>query len=148
MTSGWPGPQRATTVKGISGSRPSCSATSRRSVAVTALLPLVLDRPLVVDLALLGLAHEPLQHLLEAGIASGAAVDTGCRVLERLDGQVDLPVLFDGDDLRLDPIVEMKVVLDVPDVVPVDLRDVDQTEPAVFQLEERTEGRDALDGTV
>ncbi len=40
----------------------------------------------------------------------------------------------------------MKVVLDVPDVVPIDLGDMDQAELAAFELEERPVRGDALDG--
>jgi len=38
------------------------------------------------------------------------------------------------------------VLADVPDVVPVDLGDVDEPDAAVLELEERPIGRDALNG--
>jgi hypothetical protein len=40
------------------------------------------------------------------------------------------------------------MLLDVPDVVAVDLRDVDQAELAIFELEERSVRGDALYGAL
>ena len=106
------------------------------------------DRALEVDLALLGLAHEPLQLLLELGVTARTAVDARRGVLEGLDGQVDLPVFLDGDDLGLDLIAEPEVLLDGADVVSVDLGDVYEPDLAVLELQERAVRRDALDGRI
>ena len=77
-----------------------------------------------------------------------AARTHGRGILQGLDREVDLAVLLDGPDLRLDDVALPQVVVDVLDVVPVDLGDVDEAEPAVLELEERAVRRDAFDGAV
>ena len=133
------------------GSRPELPADRleicRPELVAHGLLALVLDRALVVDQPLLGLAHELLQHLLELGIGP-AARSRRCRVLQRLDREIDLAVLLDGDDFRLDDIPLAEVIVDVLHVVPIDLGDVNQPETSVFELEERPVGGDAGDGAV
>jgi hypothetical protein len=105
----------------------------------------VVDGPPVVDLAFLALAHEALELLLELGILAPPQRTVG-RILESLDGEVDLPVFLDGDDLGLNSVVLPKVVPDLPDVVPIDLRDVYQADGAIVDLDERSVRGDALDG--
>jgi hypothetical protein len=112
-----------------------------------ALLALVLDGALVVDQVLFARLHELLEHLLELRIRA-PALTHGRGILQRLDREVDLAVFLDGLDLRLNDIALPKVVVDVLDVVPVDLGDVDEAEPTVLELEERSVRRDAFDGTV
>src|SRR5215467_3812440 len=128
MTSGCPVTQRATTVNQVVGVRPSWAVTASTSErpAIFGSAALVLDGALEVDLALLRLAHETLQLLFELGVAPAAAFDARLRVLERLDREVDLAVLLDGDDLGGHAIADVEVLLDAPNVVPIDLRDVDQ----------------------
>ena len=111
-------------------------------------LSLVLDRALELDLPLFGLPHEPLQLLLELGVPARATVDARRWVLQGLDGQVDLAVFLDGDDLGLDLIAEPEMLLDGADVVSVDLGDVHEPDLAVFELQERAVRRDALDGRI
>lgn len=65
--------------------------------------------------------------------------------MKGLDREVDLPVFLDGNDLGLDPIVQMEMILHVANVVPVDLGDVDQADLAVLELEKRPVRGDALD---
>jgi hypothetical protein len=105
----------------------------------------VLHRALEVDLAFLALAHEALELLLELGVAAAATLH-GRRILEGFDGQVDLPVLLDGPDLRLDLISLAKVLVNVLDVVAVDLGDVHEPDLAVLELQEGPVGCDALYG--
>jgi hypothetical protein len=105
----------------------------------------VLDGALEVDLALLALAHEVLEHGLEPRVASPAG-PRWSRVLEGLDGEVDLSVLLDGDDLRLDDVALPEVLVDVLDVVPVDLGDVPEPDLAPFQGQEGSVGGDSRHG--
>jgi len=128
---------------------PSAAATTRctaRTRSDRPLFPLVLYGALEVDLAFLGLTHEPLQLLLELRVSASLTLHPGSRVLESLDREVDLPVFLDGHDLGLDLVVLAEVFANVADIVPVDLGDVNQADLAVLELEERTIGRDALDG--
>src|SRR5512132_3865961 len=111
------------------------------------LLALVLDGALEVHLALLALAHELLQAGLEVRVGT-AALARGRGVLQRLDREVDLAVLLDGDDLRLDDVVLAKMLVDVLDVVPVDLGDVDEPHLAALQGQEGAVRGDAADGPV
>ncbi len=111
------------------------------------LLALVLDRALVVDQPLLGLTHELLQHLLEFWIGP-APCPRGRRVLECLDREIDLAVLLDGDDLRLHDVSFAEMIVNILDVVAVDLRDVDEPQASVFELEERPVRGDAGNGAV
>src|SRR5438093_9268199 len=112
-----------------------------------ALLALVLDGALEVDLALLALAHELLEHGLEPRVAPPAGARGG-RILEGLDREVDLAVLLDGDDLRLDDVALPEVLVDVLDVVPVDLGDVHEPDLAPFQGQEGPVRGDARHGPV
>jgi hypothetical protein len=131
----------------VNGSRPSCSLTWARSEPRSSewLAALMLDGSPKVDLALLTLSHEPLQLLLEFGV--GAPLQGAwCRVLESLDGEIDLPVFLDGHDLGLNFVVLTEVLADVPDVVAVDLGDVDQADSSVFKLEESSVRGDPLYG--
>jgi hypothetical protein len=107
----------------------------------------VLDGALEVDLALLALAHELLQPGLEVRVGAPARTRRG-RVLERLDRQVDLAVLLDGDDLRLDDVALSQVIVDVLDVVAIDLGDVDEPDLAALEGEEGPVRGDARDGPV
>src|SRR5439155_1755352 len=107
---------------------------------------LVLDGALEVDLALLALAHEALQLLLELRVAVAPVHAPGRRVLEGLDRQVDLAVLLDRDDLGLDGVALAEMLPDVLDVVAVDLRDVDEAHSTAFELDERSVRGDALHG--
>src|ERR671922_1027097 len=137
MTSGCPPVQRATTENWVNGSRPSCAATCERSDRRSSewLAALVLDGSPEIDLALLALAHEPLQLLPEFRV--GAALQGAwSRVLKSLDREVDLSVFLDSHDLGLHLVVLTEVFADVADVVPVDLRDVDEAHSSVFELEE------------
>src|SRR5712691_4768204 len=118
-----------------------------KTEATAALLALVLDGALVVDQALFALPHELLEHLLELRIRAAALSLRGW-VLERLDREVDLAVLLDGDHLRLDDVGFPQMVVHVLHVVAIDLGDVDQAEPTVLEFEERAVRRDAFDGTV
>src|SRR5919108_35585 len=153
MTSGCPSEQRATTVNGVVGSRPSCSRTISRSLRRSSpidgrgSLALVLDRALVVDLPLLALAHELLQSRLEVRVAPPPDARRR-RVLERLDREIDLAVFLDGDDLRLDDVALSEMVVHVLDIVAVDLGDVDEADLAAFQGQERPVRRDPRDGPV
>src|SRR5207253_6293065 len=56
-----------------------------------------------------------------------------------LDGEVDLAVFLDGDHLDGDLVALVQVVADVPHVVPVDLRDVNQPGLASGELHECSE---------
>jgi len=105
----------------------------------------VLDGALEVHLALLALPHELLQPRLEVGVGAAAGA-AGRGVLEGLDRQVDLAVLLDGDDLRLDDIGLPKVLVDVLDVVPVDLGDVDEPDLPPLEGQEGPVGGDTADG--
>jgi hypothetical protein len=109
------------------------------------LAPLVLDGSPEVDLAFLTLAHEPLQLLLELGIRT-ASQRAWCGVLKGFDREVDLPIFLDGHDLGLHLVVLAKVFSDIADIVPVDLGDVDEADPTVFELEEGSVRGDSLDG--
>ena len=100
-----------------------------------------------VDLALLALAHELLQPRLEVRVRA-AAGPRGGGVLQGLDRQVDLAVLLDGDDLRLDDVGLAEMVVDILDVVPVDLGDVHEPDLAALEREERPVRRDARHGPV
>ena len=62
----------------------------------------------------------------------------GARVLERLDGQIDLAVVLDRHDLRLDAVPFAEMLPDVLHVVPVDLGDMDEPHPPVLELQERS----------
>jgi len=105
----------------------------------------VLDGALEVDLTLLALPHELLQPGLEVRV--GAATRAAGRgVLEGLDRQVDLAVLLDGDDLRLDDIGLPQVLVDVLDVVPVDLGDMDEPDLSPFEGQEGPVRGDPADG--
>jgi hypothetical protein len=84
-----------------------------------------------VHQAFLALAHEALQLLLELGVLAPPE-GLGRRVLQSLDGEVDLAVCLDGHHFGLDAIVLAEMLADVPNVVPVDLRDVNQSDLAVF----------------
>src|SRR5205823_3288886 len=110
------------------------------------LAALVFDGALEVDLALLALAHEPLQLLLELGVAVAAVHATRRRILQGLDRQIDLAVLLDRDDLGLDGVALAEVLADVLDVVAVDLGDVDEAHSTAFELDERSVRGDALHG--
>ena len=82
---------------------------------------------------------------------SGSEPRRGARrrgVLQRLDREIDLAVLLDGDDLRLDDVALAEMVVHVLHVVPVDLGDVDEPEASVFELEEGPVRGDAGDGAV
>src|SRR4029453_11107018 len=152
MTRGCPPGQRATTVNGTVGWRPSCSATIRRSLprsspTAGALLALVFDGALEVHLALLALAHELLQAGLEVRVRA-AALTRGRGILQRLDREVDLAVLLDGDHLRLDDVALAQVLVHVLDVVPVDLGDVDESHLPALQGQEGAVRGDAADGPV
>src|SRR6266550_1791876 len=119
-------------------STPTCCVATSDEYA---LLPLVLDRPLVIDQTLFARLHELLEHLLELGVRA-SALSHRSGILERLDGEVDLAILLDGLDLRLDDIPFTEVVVHVLHVVPVDLGDMHETQPTVFELEERAVRRD------
>jgi len=66
--------------------------------------------------------------------------------LEGLDRQVDLAVLLDGDDLRLDDVRLPEVFVDVLDVVAVDLGDVDEPDLPALEGQEGPVRGDAADG--
>src|SRR5919206_4624626 len=101
------------------------------------LLALVLDRALEVDLALLALPHELLQHRLEPGVRASARPRRR-GILQRLDGEVDLAVLLDGDDLRLDDVALSEMLVDVLDVVAVDLGNVHESDLPALERQERS----------
>src|SRR4051794_37683151 len=160
ITSGWPTLHRAVTVNGVVGSRPSCSRTIATSLPRSSpiigwtwpaprrrLLALVLDGALVVDLALFALAHELLQARLEVRVRAATRAWRR-RILQRLDREVDLAVLLDGDDLRLDDVALAEMLVDVLDVVAVDLGDVHESDLAALERQERPVGGDARDGSV
>ena len=111
------------------------------------LLSLVLDGALVVDLSLLGLSHEALQHLLEAGVPP-TALHTGRWILEGFDRQVDLAVFLDGNHLGLDAVPQVEVLFDGTNVVSVDLGDVDEADLAIIELKERAVRGDAVNVAV
>ena len=110
------------------------------------LFALVLGGSPEVDQALLGLAHEALELLLELGVRPAMAVDARLRILQSLDREVDLAVFLDGDDLGLHAVVHVEVVLDTTNVVPVDLGDVHEADLAVLERQEGSVGGDSLDG--
>ena len=64
----------------------------------------MLDRALDVDQPLFALLHELLQHVLELGVRASAGAAFGGRILQRLDREVDLSVLLDRANLRLDDV--------------------------------------------
>src|SRR3954462_6177455 len=134
---GWSGHARA--------ARERPRRRTRDARAACPLLALVLGGAPEVDLALLALAHELLELLLELLVGAPARLARP-RVLERLDRQVDLAVVLDRGDLDLDAVPFAQVLTDVFDVVPVDLRDVDHTHPSVLELQERAVVLDAHDG--
>ena len=72
----------------------------------------MLDGAPEVDLALLALAHELPELLLELRILRPAHGAIG-RILKGLDRQVDLAVVLDRDDLGLHAVVLAEVVADI-----------------------------------
>ena len=111
------------------------------------LLPLVLDGSLVVDQTFLALAHELLEHRLELRVGAPAG-PWRRRILQGLDREVDLSVLLDRDDLGLNDVALAKMLVDVRDVIPVDLRDMNEPEASVLQLQESAIWRYAFHGAV
>jgi hypothetical protein len=113
-----------------------------------ALFALVFDGALVVDQSLLGLAHEALQLLFELGVPARPSVDSLRGFLESLDRQVNLAVILDPNHFGLHPIVQPQVLLHRTNVVSVNLGDMDQSDLALFELDERSVGGDSLHGPV